>query len=162
MQKSRMPLDNARKKAENLRREIRDHDRRYFTENAPIISDYDYDMLLRHLKELEETYPEIITSDSPTQRIGEQPVEGFKSVRHSVPMLSIENAYSYDEVLDFHNRVQKAFPKEKIDYVAEPKIDGLAVLLRYEKGVLVTGATRGDGFTGDDVTSNLKTIRSIP
>lgn len=162
MQKISISLKDARKKAEDLRREIRDHDRRYFMENAPIISDFKYDLLVRQLKQIEETFPTLITPDSPTHRIGEAPIEGFKTIRHSIPMLSIENAYSHEEVLEFRNRIQKTFPKEKIQYVVEPKIDGLAVLLRYEKGLIVTGATRGDGFTGDDVTSNLKTIRSIP
>jgi DNA ligase (NAD+) len=162
MKKKSISLKDARKKSEALRREIRDHDRRYFTENVPIISDYEYDLLVRELKQIEEAFPELITPDSPTRRIGEMPILGFKTVRHSIPMLSIENAYSHDEVLEFRDRIQKIFPKEQIRYVVEPKIDGLAVLLRYEKGVFVSGATRGDGFSGDDVSSNLKTIRSIP
>lgn len=162
MSKEKITLNKARQKAEDLRQKILAHDRKYYFENRPVISDYEYDMLLRELKDLETLFPKIITADSPTQRIGEKPIEGFKSVKHSIPMLSIENAYSHEEVLEFHERIQKAFPNEKIVYTVEPKIDGLAVLLRYEKGEFKIGSTRGDGFRGDDATLNLKTIRSIP
>lgn len=149
-------------KAQDLRRQIQEHDRRYFVESNPVISDYEYDMLVRELKKLETAHPEIIAPDSPTQRVGETPISAFKSVHHSVPMLSIENAYSHDEVMEFYQRLRKALPDEVMTYVVEPKIDGLSVVVRYEKGLFVSAATRGNGLMGDDVTANVKTIRSIP
>jgi DNA ligase (NAD+) len=128
----------------------------------PEISDQAYDALYRRLKELEEKYPQFITPDSPTQRVGERPLEGFKTVKHKIPMLSMDNTYSEEEIRDFDRRVRKLLPKEEVNYVVELKIDGVSVSLTYENGVLVQGATRGDGFEGDDITQNLKTIRSIP
>ncbi len=162
MEKEKKTLTQARQEALDLRRQITEHDQKYYVESQPVISDYEYDMILRQLKDLETLFPEIITPDSPTQRVGEKPIEGFKSVRHTIPMLSIENAYNHEEILEFHERVQKAIPNEEIAYTLEPKIDGLAILLKYEKGQFTVGSTRGDGFTGDDVTVNLKTLRSIP
>jgi DNA ligase (NAD+) len=162
MNHSRSDIQKASDEAKKIREEIRGHDRRYYLESAPTITDYEYDMLLRRLKSLEKEFPEIITADSPTQRIGDQPETSFKSVQHRLPMLSIENAYTHEEVLEFHKRIEKVFPKHALQYCVEPKIDGLAVILRYEKGKFVQGATRGNGMTGDDVTANLKTIRSIP
>jgi DNA ligase (NAD+) len=145
-----------------LREEIRRHDYFYYTKNAPEISDRDYDDLLKRLKDLETQRPDLITPDSPTQRVGERPIEGFERVRHAIPMLSIDNTYNFGELQEFHNRVLKGLDAGEVDYVVDPKIDGVAVSLRYEKGKLVLGATRGDGEFGDDVTQNIKTIKSVP
>ncbi len=152
----------ARKRIEQLRAEIRRHDYLYFVLNAPEISDREYDRLMRELRELEQQFPHLITPDSPTQRVGEQPLEGFEHVRHSVPMLSIDNTYSLAELREFDARVRKALGSAPYSYVVDPKIDGVAVSLRYERGTLVLGATRGDGYTGDDITANIKAIRSVP
>ncbi|MFC1643506.1 NAD-dependent DNA ligase LigA, partial [Chlamydiota bacterium] len=147
---------------EKLREEIRLHNRKYYIKNAPDLSDYKYDLLVKELEELEKEFPEFITSDSPTRRVGEEPIKAFKSVNHEIPMLSIDNTYSKEELQEFDKRIQRMLPDEKIDFVVEPKIDGLAVSLKYENGILTVGSTRGDGYTGDDVTANLRTIRSIP
>jgi len=155
-----MPTDAER--IEQLRREIRRHDHLYYVLARPEISDRQYDRLMDQLKQLEAKHPELITSDSPTQRVGGQPIEGFESVTHAVPMLSIDNTYSLDELREFDKRVAKALGDESYQYLTEPKIDGVAACLRYEAGVLVRVATRGDGRTGDDVTGNARTIRSIP
>jgi DNA ligase (NAD+) len=142
--------------------EIRLHDRAYYVEAKPVISDHDYDRLYHQLLDLEKEFPELATADSPSQRIGGAPLSAFKSVRHAVPMMSLDNTYSQEEVRDFVKRVQKLLPNEKLEWVVEPKVDGVAISLRYENGVFTTGATRGDGANGDDVTANLKTIRSVP
>ncbi len=147
---------------ERLRNEIRRHDYLYYTLARPEISDQEYDRLMRRLAELERRHPELITPDSPTQRVGEQPLEGFEHVRHRVPMLSIDNTYSPAELREFDARVRKLLAGERFDYVIDPKIDGVAVALRYEHGRLTLGATRGDGQVGDDITRNLRTIRAIP
>jgi DNA ligase (NAD+) len=147
---------------EKLREEIRRHDRLYFVENKPKISDYDYDRLFEKLKRLEAEHPEFVTLDSPTQRVSERPLDGFAHVSHAAPMLSIDNTYNEAELREFDQRVRKALGDESYEYVADPKIDGVSATLRYERGRLVLGATRGDGRTGDDVTANLRTIRSIP
>lgn len=152
----------AAKRIDALRQQIRRHDHLYYVENAPEIADEQYDGLLRELTDLETAFPQLRTPDSPTQRVGGQPLEGFAHVRHAVPMLSIDNTYSAAELRDFDARVKKALEDEPYQYVVDPKIDGVAVSLRYENGVFVLGATRGDGETGDDITQNLKTIRSIP
>ncbi len=153
---------DVRKRILELRKEIRYHDRKYYVENNPVISDYEYDKLMEELKRLEKEHPEYVTPDSPTQRVSGQPVEGFRSVKHKVPMLSLDNTYSSKELLDFDKRVKKFLGGESPDYAVELKIDGLGVALVYENGVLVRGATRGDGSTGDDITSNIRTIKSIP
>ena len=154
-----------------LRTEIEEHNRRYYSESAPTISDADYDVLLRELRELEEAHPELLTPDSPTQRVGEKPVAGFESVRHAVPMLSLDNVFARDGaeavqkfVVSVENELRRkeALPAEPLAWLVEPKIDGLAISLRYENGLFIQGATRGDGETGDDITENLRTIRSIP
>ncbi|TET47415.1 NAD-dependent DNA ligase LigA [candidate division TA06 bacterium] len=150
------------KKAEELRRQINYHDYRYYVLNDPVISDVEYDTLMRELKELEKNQPELITPDSPTQRVGGQPTEGFPPVEHKVPMLSLDNTYSHDELRDFDGRVKKTLEKVSYRYVAEPKVDGVAVSLKYENGIFVLGSTRGNGVVGDDITANLKTINSIP
>lgn len=155
-------LERIKKEIEELREKIRYHDYKYYVENMPEISDQAYDALYRKLKELEEKYPQFITPDSPTQRIGGKPLEEFKTVKHRIPMLSMDNTYSEEEIRDFDRRVRKLLPKEEVNYVVELKIDGVSVSLIYENGIFVQGATRGDGYQGDDVTQNLRTIRSIP
>jgi DNA ligase (NAD+) len=147
---------------QRLRTEIRKHDHLYYVLNAPKISDIEYDRLFSELKKLEEKDPGLITADSPTQRVSEQPVDGFENVRHTIAMLSIDNTYNADELRAFDERVAKGLGTNDYDYVVEPKIDGLAISLRYENGFLVTAATRGDGRTGDDVTANVRTIKAVP
>ncbi len=147
---------------ERLRREIRRHDWLYYVEAEPEISDREYDALFDELKRLEAERPELVTPDSPTQRIGGKPIEGFDRVRHDPPMLSIDNTYNLDELREFDARVAKTLGDEPYRYIAEPKIDGVAASLRYENGALVLAATRGDGQTGDDITANARTIKSIP
>ena len=147
---------------ERLRVEIRRHEFLYYVSSAPEISDRDFDDRMERLSDLEREYPEFVTPDSPTQRVGGQPVEGFRTVRHPRPMLSIDNTYNAQELAEFDQRVRKALEIDVVDYVAEPKIDGLAVSLVYEDGVFSRGATRGDGDRGDDVSANLRTIRQIP
>jgi DNA ligase (NAD+) len=147
---------------EKLREKIRYHDYRYHVLDDPEISDAEYDRLTNRLKEIEAAHPQLITADSPTQRVGGTPREGVETVRHSRPMLSLDNAFSYDELRDFDRRVRELSGHEKIEYVAEHKFDGLSISLQYEEGLLKRGVTRGDGTTGEDVTPNVKTIRSIP
>ncbi|MHC4658387.1 MAG: NAD-dependent DNA ligase LigA [Planctomycetota bacterium] len=151
-----------KKRIEKLREQIRRHDYLYYVLNQPEISDQQYDKLFAELKALEQANPQLITPDSPTQRVSERPLEGFASVRHAVPMLSMDNTYNADELRAFDERVRKQLGSPDYDYVVELKIDGLAISLRYEGGVLVTAATRGDGEVGDDVTANVRTIKAIP
>ena len=155
-------VQNAGKRVEELRAEIRRHDYRYYVLSEPEISDRQYDELFAELKRREQAHPELVTPDSPTQRVSGQPVEGFATLRHTVPMLSVDNTYNADELKAFDDRVRRQLGSSDYDYVVELKIDGLAVSLRYERGVLVAGATRGDGEVGDDVTANIRTIRAIP
>src|SRR5512136_2152836 len=155
-----MNKNDAKKQIQKLREEINYHNYQYYVENNPVISDYEYDMLLKKLEALETQYPDLITSDSPTQRIGGEPLKGFATVEHKIPMLSLDNAYSYEELQEFDERVKKVVTD--VEYICEPKIDGVSIALIYENGVFIRGATRGDGIKGDDVTSNLRTIRSIP
>jgi DNA ligase (NAD+) len=145
-----------------LATELRGHDHAYYVEARPTITDQAYDRLYHELLELEKDFPDLVTSDSPSQRVSGQPLTGFKPVPHLIPMLSLDNTYSQEEVGNFVIRVQKFLPGEKLEWLLEPKVDGVAINLRYEKGRFTTGATRGDGTTGDDVTANLKTIRSLP
>ncbi len=154
--------EKLRRRAEALRREIEEHNYRYYVLDAPTIPDAEYDRLVRELESLEQEYPELITPDSPTRRVGAPPLESFAEVRHQVPMLSLANAFSEEEVRDFDRRVRERLGREQVEYVAEYKLDGLAVSLRYEEGVLVRGATRGDGYRGEDVTANVRTIPAIP
>jgi DNA ligase (NAD+) len=150
-------------RVDELRRQIEHHNYRYYVEAAPEISDREFDRLLDELKKLEEAHPELVTPDSPTQRVGGQPIEGFKTVRHLVPMLSIDNTYNADELREFDKRVRKALPKdEPVTYVVEPKIDGVAISMTYQDGLFTVGATRGNGEEGDDVTHNLRTIHGLP
>lgn len=145
-----------------LRREIDAHNHRYYVLDEPSITDAEYDILFRRLVELEAQHPESVTPESPTQRVGAGPAAGFDEVLHATPMLSLNNAFGDDEVIAFDERVRKALGIEAVEYAAEPKFDGLAISLTYQGGRLVRGATRGDGQTGEDVTANVRTIRSIP
>jgi len=145
-----------------LRRQIRHHDHRYYVLDDPEVSDARYDALLRELRELETAHPELVVPESPTQRVAGAPAEGFGEVVHAVPMLSIDNAFSEDDLRDFDRRVRERLDQESVEYCAEPKIDGLAVSLRYDHGRLALAATRGDGSRGEDVTANVRTIRSVP
>jgi len=151
-----------RERIEELREAINYHNYRYYVLDSPEISDDEYDRLMRGLRQLEEKYPQFITPDSPTQRVGAAPVEAFGVVEHREPMLSLGNVFSSEELLAWHKRISGLLGDEHLDLVAELKMDGLAVALTYEEGRLVTGATRGDGFHGEDITQNLRTIRSIP
>jgi len=157
-----MPSHDVKQRIEKLRREIRRHDRLYYVLAQPEISDRQYDKLLEELESLEAQHPELITPDSPTQRVGGEPIEGFATVTHSVPMLSIDNTYNAQEVREFDARVRRALGEVPLHYLVDPKVDGVAVSLRYEAGRLVLAATRGDGHRGDDITANARTIRSIP
>jgi len=145
-----------------LRKEIRRHEHLYYVLDKPEISDYEYDKLFRKLIELENKYPEFITDDSPTRRVGGTPLSSFSSVTHKVSLLSLDNAMDEEEFLEFDKRVREGIKKDKIEYVCELKIDGLAVTLTYKKGVFVEGSTRGDGVHGENITQNLRTIKSIP
>jgi DNA ligase (NAD+) len=154
--------EGVKKKIERLRNQIREHDYLYYVLNQPKISDRQYDKLFAELKDLEQANPELITPDSPTQRVSGRALEGFVNVRHAVPMLSIDNTYNADELRAFDERVQKQLGSSDYDYVVELKIDGVAISLLYEGGRLVTAATRGDGRIGDDVTTNVRTIKAVP
>ena len=147
---------------EKLRDEIRHHDELYYVGNAPEISDREYDLLMQKLQRLEEENPELITADSPTQRVGGRPAEGFPEVVHTRQMLSLDNSYNIDELRAFDERCQRLAEGRKLEYVAELKIDGLSLSLQYEDGLLIRGVTRGDGRIGEDVTQNARTIRSVP
>ena len=157
-----MNKNEAAKKILILRRELERHNRLYYLEAKPEISDRDYDRLMRELMDLERSFPELITSDSPSQRVGGAPLEKFRTIEHKVPMLSLDNTYSREELQDFDDRVAKALGAGQYDYFVEEKIDGVSIALVYEKGMLVLGATRGDGRYGDDITGNIKTLGSIP
>jgi DNA ligase (NAD+) len=157
-----MRKDSVKKEIEALREKIREHDDLYYVLNKPAISDQEYDVLYRRLKELEDAHPEFIVPDSPTQRVGGRPAEGFDVVKHIVPMMSMDNTYSAGELKEFDDRVRKNLKGEEYEYVVELKFDGVSISLLYENGRWVRGATRGDGTEGDDVSNNLKTIRSIP
>jgi DNA ligase (NAD+) len=145
-----------------LREEIREHDRRYYVEAAPIISDLEYDKLLARLKQLEAARPDLVTPDSPTQRVGDQPLAELEHVQHRVPMLSMDNTYSIEELRRYGERTAKLLAGEEIAWVVELKVDGVAVALTYENGQFVRGATRGDGYVGDDITHNLRTVIGVP
>jgi len=155
-------LSQVKKRIEQLRAEINHHNYRYYVLDSPEISDAEYDELMRELKQLEEQYPQFLTPDSPTQRVGAAPVEAFGVVEHPLPLLSLGNAFSKDELVAWYNRTSKLVAGQQFDLACEHKIDGLAVALTYVDGRLTTGATRGDGLRGEDITQNLKTIRSVP
>jgi DNA ligase (NAD+) len=152
----------AAKRVAELRREIEKHNRLYYEEAAPTISDRHYDRLYKELVDLEAEFPNLVTSDSPTQRVGGAPLQAFAQIEHRVPMLSLDNTYSEEEIANFYKRITRLLPDEKIPVVIEPKVDGVAVSLMYENGHLKYAATRGDGSVGDDITRNIKTIRSVP
>lgn len=150
------------KKVRDLREKIKDADYKYYVLADPDIDDFKYDMMLKELGEIEKQHPELVTEDSPTQRVSGQPTKIFKTVAHKIPMLSLSNSYSFEELIEFDSRVKNALENRKYEYACELKFDGIAISLIYENGKLVTAATRGDGFKGDDVTQNVKTIRAIP
>src|SRR5512135_1110041 len=152
----------ARARAEALRREIAHHERKYYVENDPQISDVEFDRLVRELQELEARFPELVTPESPTQRVGGKPVEGFPTVIHRTPMMSIDNGYAEDEIREFDERVRKLVDGRPVAYTAELKIDGLSMSILYRGGRFVRGVTRGDGIRGDDVSAGVKTIRALP
>src|SRR5438067_3811178 len=152
----------AAKRVAQLRREIKEHDRHYYEEAAPVISDREYDRLYRELVDLEARFPQLVASDSPTKRVGGKPLKAFAQIQHRLPMLSLDNTYSETEVANFYRRITRLLPYEKIPVVIEPKVDGVAVSLLYENGKLQYAATRGDGVVGDDITQNVRTIRSVP
>ncbi|TMH39269.1 MAG: NAD-dependent DNA ligase LigA [Betaproteobacteria bacterium] len=153
---------SARRRVEALRRDIETHSHRYYVLDAPTIPDSEYDRMFRELLELEAAHPDLVTPDSPTQRVGGAPLQEFPPVVHAVPMLSLNNAFSDEDVIGFDRRAREGLDKDEIEYAAEPKFDGLAISLHYGRGRFVRGATRGDGYTGEDVTANLRTVRSIP
>lgn len=152
--------DKAR--VEKLRKELNEHSYRYYVLDDPTISDATYDQLYHELKALELTHPELITPDSPTQRVGEKPLKEFGEITHAVPMLSLDNAFAEQDISDFNQRIEDKLHQHPIEYCCEPKLDGLAINIRYHHGVLFSAATRGDGATGEDVTENIKTIKMIP
>ncbi len=152
----------AKQEIEKLRRELERHNRLYYLDAEPEISDYDFDQMLRRLQELEEKHPQFFDANSPTQRVGGAPIDEFKTVVHDPPMLSIENAYTLDELREWDGRVKRGLGLEEVEYEAELKIDGVSIDLLYENGALVRGATRGDGVRGDDVTPNVRTVRNLP
>ena len=150
------------KEIERLREKIRHHEYLYHVADDPEISDAEFDKQMNRLKKVEAEHPELVTPDSPTQRVGGAPREGFQAVRHRTPMISLDNAFSFEDLANFDRRVRELTGREKIEYITEHKFDGLSMSLIYEKGALVRAVTRGDGTTGEDVTPNVRTIRSIP
>ncbi|MFH2033813.1 MAG: NAD-dependent DNA ligase LigA [Candidatus Margulisiibacteriota bacterium] len=157
-----MNKNEAKKKIEGLREKIRHHDYLYYVKDQPEISDAEFDKLFRQLQDLEKQHPDLVTDDSPTQRVGGEPLKEFKTVVHKKPLQSLDNAMNEEELQAFDKRVREALEKDKIDYVCELKMDGLAVALQYKKGKFSVGSTRGDGVRGEDITQNLKTVKSIP
>lgn len=155
-------IENIKQRVRDLRAQIELHNYRYYVLDAPIIPDAEYDRLFRELQQIEHDYPQLIDAASPTQRVGASPLKAFAQVAHRVPMLSLGNAFEDTEAEAFDRRVREGLDVDRVEYAVEPKFDGLAVSLRYEHGVFVTGATRGDGYTGEDITLNLKTVQSIP
>ncbi|MCD6123932.1 NAD-dependent DNA ligase LigA [bacterium] len=163
MKSNEKSLEEIKKEIEFLRREIERHNYLYYVKNQPEISDEEYDALMDRLRELEEKYPQFYDPNSPTQRVGAPPAKEFATVRHTVPLLSLDKVTSYEEFMEFQNRIWRFLGKKvEIDYTATPKLDGLSIAVRYEHGRFVRGATRGDGFEGEDVTANVRTIKSIP
>src|SRR6059058_2386946 len=160
-------LTKAQAKVEHMRLalELEAHDKRYYQEDAPAISDAEYDALRQRFNAIEKRFPEFVTSDSPSQKVGAAPSGRFRKVRHAVPMLSLDNAFAEQDVLDFVGRIRRFLrlgEDDRLDFSAEPKIDGLSMSLRYERGELVTAATRGDGAEGEDVTANIRTLQDVP
>ncbi|MBI5561067.1 MAG: NAD-dependent DNA ligase LigA [Deltaproteobacteria bacterium] len=159
----RLTVKEALKEAEELREEINFHNYRYYTLDSPVISDAGFDRLMLRLEEIEERFPGLVTPDSPTQRVGAKPLPEFGTIKHTLPMLSLDNAFSEEEAREFDRRIKRFLKTaQEFEYVAEPKIDGLAVELVYENGAFKSGSTRGDGYTGEDITQNLRTVKSVP
>ena len=156
------PQELARVRIEQLREAIDEHNHRYYVLDAPLVSDAEYDRLLRELEQLEAQHPELISPDSPTQRVGAQPADGFETVTHGSAMLSLANAFSEEEVSEFDRRVRERLDLDCVRYAVEPKLDGLAVSLLYQDGELVRGATRGDGATGGRGASAFRAVRQAP
>ncbi len=156
------PLEEAREYAEKLREVIRYHDYKYYIQTSPVISDYEYDQLFRALRDIERRYPELVTPDSPTQRVASEITGAFPEVSHYAPMLSLDNAYTEEELKDFDRRVRELTGSEEVEYSVEPKYDGAGIALVYRDDLFVRGATRGDGEVGEDITNNLKTVRTVP
>ena len=155
-----MEKQDVQQRLEALREQIRYHSRKYYTEDDPEISDYEYDQLYRQLETLEAEYPDLVTEDSPTRKIGGAVYNTFAPVIHQVPLESLHDSFSSEELQEFDRRVREAVGE--VEYVVEPKFDGLSVALEYRNGLFVRGSTRGDGVTGEDVTENIRTIRSVP
>src|SRR5947208_5335735 len=153
---------SVKKEIEELREKLRYHEYRYYVLDDPEISDAAYDRMMNRLKELETAHPELVTPDSLTVRVGGAPREGFSTVRHARPMLSLDNAFSFDALREWDRRVREGSGQEKIEYIAEHKFDGLSISLQFEDEVLARGVTRGDGATGEDVTTTVKAVRSVP
>jgi len=158
----RLHRKQAAQKIQKLRTSIKYHEKKYYVDNDPQISDHEFDALVKELEKLEKQFPDLITSESPTQRVGEQPVAGFESIEHRTPMLSLDNCYTVEELGEFEERVKRIIPGEKIEYVTELKIDGLGISTIYRDGKYFQAVSRGDGFRGDDISQNVKTIRSFP
>src|SRR5215469_11605544 len=146
----------------HLRKEIRYHDERYYIDSDPVISDFEYDQLLARLTSLEQQFPDLVTPDSPTQRVSGRPAEGFANYTHRSPMMSLDNTYSVEDLREWERKVRRGVGLPAVEYVTELKIDGLSIAVIYENGMLQRGVTRGDGFIGEDVTQNIRTIRSLP
>src|SRR6201981_3612006 len=157
-----MDRKEAQKTRAPLREENHKHDRLYYQDAAPVVSDREYDRLYKELVDVETQFPDLLTPDSPTQHVGGKPLEAFAQIQHRAPMLSLDNTYSEEEVANFYKRITRLLPDEKIPVVIEPKVDGVAVSVMYENGKLKYAATRGDGLVGDDITQNIKTIKSVP
>src|ERR671931_1576277 len=157
-----MTRADALQRITELREQIHHHDYLYYAEARPEVSDAEYDALMRELRELEAAFPDLVTADSPTQRVAGQPVDAFRPVEHRAAMLSFDNATTPDDLREFEARLGRALPGARFEYVCEPKIDGLGIALVYERGRFVRGATRGDGRVGEDITQNLRTVKSLP
>lgn len=155
-------IDTIKRQLTDLKQQINYHNHRYYVLDNPEISDSEYDALMRELKQIEDAHPSLVTPYSPTQRVGAEPIEALGVVNHPRPLLSLANAFNDDDVEAWFRRISSLLPGQQFDFVCELKIDGLAVALTYEDGQLVTGATRGNGYQGENITQNLKTIRSIP
>ena len=157
-----MTSAEARQRIADLRAQVARHDELYYRQAKPEVTDFEYDRLKRELADLEAQFPQFKAADSPTARVGDDRLEGFATYRHRQPLQSLDNTYSADELRAFHQRLVKLFGREDLAYVVEPKIDGIAVSLTYEKGAFVRAVTRGSGFEGDDITANAKTIHTLP
>ena len=154
-------IDKIKKEIENLCDEINYHNKKYYEEDAPVISDYEYDLLYRKLETLESKYPDLILEDSPTKKVGGNIKKKFSPVEHKIAMQSLHDSFSFEEIMEFNKRVQNKIGKE-VEYVVEPKVDGLSVSLEYKYGILVRGSTRGNGHVGEDITENVRVIDSVP